>query len=405
MEIKRAKYAYPIGLTSQFYFCGMPFRLDTYRGCPAHCVYCYVRSRGGNYNERIQYAEPKLIRRWFDLALEQFAEPKNQVIECLQRRVPIHFGGMSDPFLIPSPFQHITAEVLRILDKFQYPTLISTKSDIIGNPEFADILLGKPHFALQFSFSTFNDDIAAFIEPKAPLPSRRLKGAMTLIENGHWVACRLQPYFPGQDIDNFVSFISSFGFNHVTMEHFKLPFDSKINIRALNAGFSTSILDFFPKGKRIKRGREFEMPNEIRLQSIQSFLKAAKRYGISIGIGDNGFQHLSSSPCCCGIDGLPGFENWYKHNVAVAVWRTKSNRTVKYESIANEWVPKSSISRMINSKTRLKTSFDSVRNHIKRHWDSNGQCSPSMFYNVVAEKSGDSHKYYFKENLSQGIRS
>jgi hypothetical protein len=42
-------YRYALSLTSQFYFCGLPLRLDSYKGCPSKCIYCFVGSRQGFY--------------------------------------------------------------------------------------------------------------------------------------------------------------------------------------------------------------------------------------------------------------------------------------------------------------------------------------------------------------------
>jgi hypothetical protein len=307
--------------------------------------------------------------------------------------MPLHFGGMSDPFLIPKDYQHITLEILRTLDEYQYPTLISTKANVIRNSEFAEIILGKPHFALQISFSTFDDSIAKIAEPNAPSPTDRLAGAKLLADSGNWVACRLQPYFPGQNVDNLVSFISMSGFRHITVEHFKLPFDNAINIEALNSCFNINLLKLFEKNGRVRRGREFELPDEIRLEGIEEFIDTGKKYNISVGIGDNGFQHMSSSWCCCGIDTLPGFEKWFKHNLTVAIKRVGRDNVIRYEAISDEWAPELSISRMINSKTRLRKAPNSVRNQIKTQWDRKGQNSPIMFYNTLSEKSGAHYRY------------
>ena len=358
----------------------------------------FVSSRGGNYSQESQYADPSLICKLLDLGADRSIQPKNVIVECLQRRMPLHFGGMSDPLLIPHSHQNITLDILKVLDKYKYPTLISTKANIIDNIEFASIILGKPHFALQISFSTFNDNIADVVEPNAPCPSDRLKGVNEAIKNGNWVACRVQPYFPGEDIDSLVSFISATGFRHITIEHFKMPFDGNINVNVLNEFFNIDLLSLFPKDKRVIRGREFEMPDEVRLEGIRSFIIAGRHHNISVGIGDNGFQHFSSSRCCCGIDSLPGFENWFKHNAMVAVQRAKADNIIKYESITNEWAPQLNISRMINSKTRLKSSLDTVKNQVKTHWDYNKQFSPKMFYSVVSEGSETGYIYYQKNS-------
>lgn len=303
---------------------------------------------------------------------------------------------MSDPLLIHHSFKNVTLEILKILDKYKCPTLISTKSNIISDADFSSIILGKSHFAIQLSFSTFNDAIASIVEPHAPLPSERLKGAHIALRSGNWIACRLQPYFPFQDVDDLVRNISSKGFNHLTIEHFKLPFDGQINIDKLNSVFNINILELFPKGKRIARGREYEMPNDIRLPEILKFIKASAKYKISIGIGDNGFQNLSSSLCCCGIDLLKDFRNWNKHNITMALKRAAKDNSINYQSIVGEWAPKSDISMMINSKTRLKKGCNTIIDHIKCQWHCNTQFSPKFFHNVVSEKNGDAYNYYIK---------
>ncbi len=397
------EYNYPIGLTSQFYFCGMPFRLDSYRGCLSGCKYCYVHSRNGNYNHITQYANPDYIKRIFNTALTQRVKPHNIIIELIQRKMPIHFGGISDPLLIPSSQKQITLEILNILDRYEYPTLISTKSDLSSDDDFAKIIIGRPHFAVQVSFSTFDDKIALIIEPNSPLPSSRLKGVKLALNEGNWVSCRLQPFFPGQDINNIIDIVSHYKFKHILMEHFKLPIDNKIDIDSLNLAYNTNIIKLFPKYDRIRRGREFEMSNDIRLEGIILFIKNALRRQISLGIGDNGFQHLSTSPCCCGIDSLKGFENWNKYNVTMAVRRAMPGGMIKHESIAGEWVPKQNISRMINSRVRLINRVNNVKNHIKSQWDHNKQFSPSMFFNVETLKSGSNH-YYYLNNATLSVK-
>lgn len=398
ITINASQYKYPMGLTSQFYFCGMPLRIDSYKGCKSQCIYCYVSSRHGNFANVEQYANPQTLKKWFDLANEPTVRKSNVILECLNRRMPVHFGGMSDPFLIPDNFKHITLSILKILDHYKYPTLISTKANLNECKDFSDVILGKSHFALQFSFSTFSDEVAQLVEPKAPLPTKRLEGAKLAMKNGNWTACRLQPYIPNQKVDELVSFIKHFGFSHLIVEHLKLPFDKKIDIKALSSAFDMDILRFFPHRYRIVRGREFEMPIDLRLKEINKFLSANKKYRISIGIGDNGFQQYSTSQCCCGIDSLSDFQNWFKHNITYAIINSKGKEKIDYSSIANEWAPMGNIARMINSKTRLKGTFNSVRNHIRKQWLINGNNSPSMFHNVKAERKDDKYKYYFIDN-------
>lgn len=377
----------------------MPFRLDSYRGCPTLCTYCYVASRHGNFFNEVQYANPHTLQKWFDSENQPLDNSNNVVLECIKRRMPVHFGGMSDPLLIHDQFKYITLSILKILDLHEYPTLISTKADLTACKEFADVIMGKPHFAIQVSFSTFDDVVAAVVEPNAPRPQQRLEGAMLAMKNGNWVSCRVQPYIPFQKVDKIVYFIKSCGFDHLTVEHLKLPFDKKIDLKTLGSAFDIDISKLFPKSSRVKCGREFEMPNKLRFLEIKKFLAAASKCRISLGIGDNGFQHYSTSPCCCGIDSLPVFQNWFKHNTTVAIFRSRKKEEIEYSSIAEEWTPEGNIARMINSKTRLKDTHNSVRNHVRVQWLTNGQHSPYRFHNVTAKKLNDKYHYYFEKNF------
>ena len=37
-------YSCPISFTSQFYFCPVPLRMDTYSGCSHGCLYCFANN-------------------------------------------------------------------------------------------------------------------------------------------------------------------------------------------------------------------------------------------------------------------------------------------------------------------------------------------------------------------------
>lgn len=62
MKIKSKEYTNSLSLTSQFSFCGLPFRLDTYSGCSFSCAYCFARIRGGNIEtKKIKQSDSKSI--------------------------------------------------------------------------------------------------------------------------------------------------------------------------------------------------------------------------------------------------------------------------------------------------------------------------------------------------------
>ena len=101
--------------------------------------------------------------------------------------------------------EHITYDVLKILQKIDYPVQISTKNPEIFL-EYADI---DANIVLNVSISFFDDDIARQIECGAITPSRRLKAIKTLTEKGFSVLIRVQPFILPYAFDNAEKIVKS----------------------------------------------------------------------------------------------------------------------------------------------------------------------------------------------------
>ena len=54
-------YEYALTPSSQFYFCGLPFRLDVSPKCSVGCKYCFSIARGGNLSKGANFVNPKSI--------------------------------------------------------------------------------------------------------------------------------------------------------------------------------------------------------------------------------------------------------------------------------------------------------------------------------------------------------
>lgn len=108
-------YKYFLSLSSQFPFCGIPLRLDSFSRCQFACRYCFASARGGAGGEsRIQTADPKRLARRL-ARLEISRQPQSALDELLLARIPIHFGGMSDPFMPAELDRRITFDLLQVL--------------------------------------------------------------------------------------------------------------------------------------------------------------------------------------------------------------------------------------------------------------------------------------------------
>ena len=125
-QVERA-YRYSMSLTSQFFFCGIPFRLDSAPKCPLNCSYCFAMSRGGRRTSTTLLVDTSKIQRKIDRITRDTPIVGDVTGELLEKRMPLHFGGMSDPFA-SKKIAEKSIELLRILNQVNYPVILSTKN-------------------------------------------------------------------------------------------------------------------------------------------------------------------------------------------------------------------------------------------------------------------------------------
>jgi DNA repair photolyase len=386
------RFTNPISITSQFPFCGLPLRLDTYAGCAFRCSYCFARYRSEATfgSDLVRPANPDTIRRIFRFAIDLKRFPEGIVAQCLRRRMPIHFGGMSDGFQPAERKYRVSEAALTVLAKYRYPTVISTRGAMIAEPNYVALLRAIGPVVVQFSFCTTKDSTARNVEPFATPPSVLLRTMETLANKEIIVTCRWQPYIPGisEEPAEFVPSVTSAGARHIALEHLKLAVEGNHPLSAqLARAAGTDILKEYKKRGMRKDGREYVLDADAKLAVIRETARLAKSQKVSFGAADNEFQYLSDSACCCsGVDQFPGFENWFKHQIGYAI-RLCKGKEITYSSIAREWIPKGSVDWYVNTRSRLSTKLGrkaTMRDHIKAKWNSLiAPGCPASFYGVT----------------------
>jgi DNA repair photolyase len=89
----------------------------------------------------------------------------------------------------------VTKEFIKILNFYNYPYTIITRSDLVAREDYM-ALLRKDLCSVQFSIASTNDQLNKLIEPGAPSAKRRLAALKKLNEAGFWTAVRINPMFP-----------------------------------------------------------------------------------------------------------------------------------------------------------------------------------------------------------------
>lgn len=170
--------------------CSYPTRLDLYGcGCQHDCKYCYAKSL---------------------LEFRKLWNPMNPSVADINKvekkvsKIPmdtcVRLGGMTDCFQPIEKEVRNTYKTIEALNKQRKHYLIVTKSHIVADAEYLEIL-DKELAHIQISITTTDDELSKTYE-KASLPSQRIQAVEKLQSLGFDVQVRLSPYIPEYiDID------------------------------------------------------------------------------------------------------------------------------------------------------------------------------------------------------------
>jgi len=175
---------------------GFDRSINPYRGCEHGCIYCYARpahaymglSPGLDFESKL-FFKPDAAA----LLERELSNPRYSV-------APIHIGGNTDPYQPVERDLKITRSVLEVLERFNHPVSIITKSALIARD--ADILSRMRARGLARAFisvTTLDRKLARAMEPRAATPERRLEALATLHRAGAEVGVLFAPVIPGMN--------------------------------------------------------------------------------------------------------------------------------------------------------------------------------------------------------------
>lgn len=337
-------------LGNQFKQCGNAFRVDTYTGCNFGCKYCFANTRGGGFAKNATYDVTPLdyLQKFFTKAFESEREYKDIDIEILKRKVPMHVGGLSDPFQDREWENKITYGLIELTNKYDYPAMFSTKQAHLPQ-EYWDILDPLRH-AFQISLFSANEDFTRRYERKTPSPQERISFMKELHEKGFWVGLRIQPLV---DIEEAIELVKQTNgiVDYITVEHLKIPRDC-MPVREL-------FKEQLDTGMYIanRYSRHYEMPTDLKLENVNRLKEVAQE---PIGCGDNDLHQYSESRCCCGIDTVgEKFDNWIKYNLTYFL-----TGEVTQEEKDSLWTPCNNCKKCLNGDAVVKDMY-----HLKDYVD------------------------------------
>jgi len=173
---------------------GFDRSINPYRGCEHGCIYCFARpahaylglSPGLDFESRL-FFKPEAASLLVGELSKKGYKPKH-----------IQVGADTDPYQPLERKLRVTRQVLEVLQRFNHPLTIITKSNLITRD--ADILgeMGKARLAgAAISITSLDRRLARSMEPRAATPQRRLDAVKRLTDAGCPVTVMFAPVIPG----------------------------------------------------------------------------------------------------------------------------------------------------------------------------------------------------------------
>ncbi len=267
-----------IACGSQVILCDVPIRFDTYKGCSHACKYCFVKRKSDITQIEVQNCLK---------SLKGFINGKRNIeTNWCDWNIPLHWGGLSDPFQPCEEKYRISYECLRILAETKYPFIVSTKGRLIAEKEYLD-LIKECNCVVQISMVCSKYDI---LEPGCPSYEERLKIVEKVSKVAKRVNIRVQTYMPEifNDLIENIPRLAKAGAHGIQIEGMK--FTKKVD-------------------GMIKIGGDYCYPVEVLKRDFRKIRKECHKNGMRFYCAENRLRYMGDDMCCCGIDGLDGFES------------------------------------------------------------------------------------------------
>ncbi|THD73505.1 PA0069 family radical SAM protein [Thalassobius vesicularis] len=173
----------------------LPFdrTLNPYRGCEHGCIYCFARPTHAYLG----------LSPGLDFETRLVARPDAPAVLAAELRkpgykvAPLAIGTNTDPYQPLEKARGIMRGCLEVLSAFNHPVAIVTKGTLIERD--LDILApmaAKGLVRVGISVTTLDDGLSRAMEPRVPLPRRRLKVIRHLTEAGVPVRIMTSPIIP-----------------------------------------------------------------------------------------------------------------------------------------------------------------------------------------------------------------
>lgn len=168
--------------------------VNPYRGCEHGCIYCFARPTHAylGYSPGLDFETKIVFKPEAAVLLEK------ELSKSGYQPQPIVLGSNTDPYQPVERTLKLTRAVLEVLEKFNHPVVIVTKSaGVLRDVDILARMAAKNLVRVFISVTTLDAGLARAMEPRAASPARRLAAISGLAQAKIPVGVFVSPVIPG----------------------------------------------------------------------------------------------------------------------------------------------------------------------------------------------------------------
>jgi DNA repair photolyase len=202
---------------------GFDRAVNPYRGCEHGCVYCYARPSHAylGYSPGLDF-ETKLVFKPEVAELLEKELRKPGYVACTMA-----LGSNTDPYQPVERTLKLTRAVLQVLDRYNHPVGIVTKSaGVLRDLDILTSMAKRQLVRVYLSVTTLDASLARTMEPRAATPARRLQAIAELTRVGVPAGVLVAPMIPGlndAEMEKIIEAASRAGARHAGYVLLRLP--------------------------------------------------------------------------------------------------------------------------------------------------------------------------------------
>ena len=233
--------------------------INPYRGCEHGCIYCFARPTHAYLG----------LSPGLDFELKLFVKPDAPKLLERELSAPgytprtIAIGTNTDPYQPIEREHQVMRRILEVLERHGHPVGIVTKSALIVRD--LDILsrMAKRNLVkVAVSVTTLDGKLARVMEPRAPIPARRLETLRQLVDAGVPSSVMVAPVIPGlndTEIERILDSTAALGVKQAGYVLLRLPLEVRDLFREwLMANFPDRHQHVFKLIRETRGGKDYD---------------------------------------------------------------------------------------------------------------------------------------------------